>query len=81
VSGFRTTWQSASSTRARAQQGFRRGRQIGERALLLRLLRTRFGSQVDAAIELRVETASDGQVALWAERVLSAASLAELFAD
>jgi hypothetical protein len=61
--------------------GLQKGLQQGERALLLRLLRKRFGSQVDDAIERRLEAASPEQIAMWAERVLSAAALAELLAD
>jgi len=63
------------------QQGEDRGIQKGERALLLRLLRKRFGPQVDATVERRLEAASAEQVAVWAERVLSAATLSELLAD
>jgi hypothetical protein len=47
--------------------------------MLLRQLRRRFGAQVDAVIELRVATASTEQIETWAERVLSATTLAELF--
>jgi hypothetical protein len=63
------------------QQGERTGFQQGERAVLLRQLRRRFGTSVDSAIELRVAVASAEQIELWTERVLSAATLAELFAD
>lgn len=63
------------------QQGEERGFQKGERALLLRLLRKRFGNQVDAEIEQRLALASAEQIAVWAERVLSAPTLAELLAD
>jgi hypothetical protein len=63
------------------QEGEERGIQRGERALLLRLLRKRFGNQVDGPTERRVEAASSEQIAIWAERVLSAATLAELLAD
>ena len=63
------------------QQGEERGIQKGERALLLRLLRKRFGSQVDADTERCLSTASTEQIATWAERVLSAATLTELLAD
>ena len=52
-----------------------------ERKLLLRLLRRRFGAEVDGEIERRVEIASVEQVEVWAERVLSAAALTELLAD
>ena len=67
--------------RAGFQQGERAGFQQGERAVLLRQLRRRFGAAVDAAIELRVAAASTEQLELWTERVLTAATLAELFAD
>jgi len=63
------------------QQGEERGIQKGERALLLRQLRKRFGHHVDTDVEQRVATASAEQIAIWAERVLSAATLAELLAD
>jgi predicted transposase/invertase (TIGR01784 family) len=62
------------------QRGLQEGIQQGERALLLRLLRKRFGTQVDADAERRVAAASPGQVATWAERVLSATTLEELLA-
>lgn len=55
--------------------------QQGERGLLLRLLRKRFGAQVNDDTERRVAAASPEQIGLWAERVLSAATLAELLAD
>jgi predicted transposase/invertase (TIGR01784 family) len=53
----------------------------GERGLLLRQLRKRFGNQVDADIERRLAAASGEQVGTWAERVLSAVTLTELMAD
>jgi hypothetical protein len=45
------------------------------------LLRQRFGGEVDAHVERRVATASVEQLETWAERVLSATTLAELLAD
>lgn len=63
------------------QQGEERGIQKGERALLLRQLRKRFGDQVDVEVERRVATASAEQIGTWAEQVLSATTLAEVFAD
>ena len=63
------------------QQGEERGVQQGERALLLRQLRKRFGHHVDINVEQRLATASSEQIAVWAERVLTAATLAELMAD
>jgi hypothetical protein len=52
-----------------------------ERKLLLRLLRRRFGAEVDGEMERRVAAAPVEQVEVWAEQVLSAATLAELLAD
>jgi hypothetical protein len=49
--------------------------------VLLRQLRRRFGPEVDSEIERRVATAPAEHVEIWAERVLSAATLAELLAD
>ncbi len=63
------------------QQGEARGIQQGERGLLLRLLRKRFGTLVDAAVERRLDSASAEQIATWADRVLSSATLDQLFAD
>jgi hypothetical protein len=63
------------------QQGIERGIQQGERRLLLRQLRKRFGAQVNTDTEHRVAAAAPEQIALWADRVLSAATLAELLAD
>jgi predicted transposase/invertase (TIGR01784 family) len=63
------------------QQGEARGLQKGEKAFLLRLLHKRFGNQVDEAVERRVEAASSDEMAMWAERLLSGATLAELMAS
>jgi hypothetical protein len=66
------------------QEGVQQGLELGverERNLLLRLLRRRFGAEVDGEIERRVATAPAEQVEVWAERVLSAPTLAELLAD
>jgi predicted transposase/invertase (TIGR01784 family) len=63
------------------QQGIQQGVQQGERALLLRLLRRRFGDELVREREQRVATASAEQIAAWADRMLSAASLDELLAD
>jgi hypothetical protein len=62
------------------ERGLQRGRQEGERAILLRLLRKRFGNDVDGEVVQRVEAASSEQIEVWAERVLSAGTLAELLA-
>ena len=61
------------------QQGIEQGRQPLQK-LLLGLLRQRFGAEVDVRVEQRVAAASFEQLATWSERVLSASTLAELFA-
>ena len=63
------------------QQGVQQGLEQGERKLLLRLLRRRFGAAVDGETERRVAAAPAAQIEIWAERVLSAATLAELLSD
>ena len=63
------------------QEGVQQGIQQGECAVLLRQLRQRFGDAVDAHVEQRVATASIEQIDLWTVRILSAATLAEVFAD
>lgn len=63
------------------EQGRQQGIRQGECAVLLRLLRQRFGEEVDARIERRVATASVEQIETWTVRVLSAPTLAELLAD
>jgi hypothetical protein len=51
-----------------------------QRRLLLRMLRQRFGEDVDGATEQRLNAASDAQIEVWIERVLSVPTLAELLA-
>ncbi|TMQ05127.1 MAG: DUF4351 domain-containing protein [Deltaproteobacteria bacterium] len=63
------------------REAIQEGLQQGERKLLLRQLRRRFGAEVDGEIERRVASAPAEQIEVWAERVLSAATLAELLAD
>lgn len=63
------------------QEGVQQGLEQGERKLLLRLLRRRFGAEVDSEIDRRVAAARAEQIEIWAERVLSAATLTELLAD
>lgn len=54
---------------------------IGARRGLLRQLRFLFGSQVDDEPQRRVAAASREQIVLWAGRILSVQTLAEIFAD
>ncbi len=63
------------------EQGFQEGFQRGERATLLRQLRHRFGDQVDSHVEERVATAPIERIETWTIRMLSAATLADLFAN
>lgn len=53
------------------------GRQEGERALLLRLLRARFG-ELPANAMARIESADTTALERWGERVLTAKTLAEV---
>jgi len=60
------------------QEGRQEGRQEGERAMLFRQLRAKFGplSPEDVA---RVEAADLELLESWAEKILSAATLADVF--
>lgn len=62
------------------QQGIEQGRQRFQQSLL-RLLRQRFGGAVTPQIEQRITAASLDQIEAWLARVISATTLAELFAD
>jgi predicted transposase/invertase (TIGR01784 family) len=62
------------------QQGIEQGRQRVQE-LLLRLLRQRFGKEVDAGVEQRIAAASFEQIETWSARELSAATLAEVLTD
>lgn len=62
------------------EQGLKQGIQQGIQHLLLRQLRQRFGTEVDARVEQRVTAASSEQLEIWAIRVLSSPTLAEVFA-
>jgi hypothetical protein len=63
------------------REAIQEGLEQGKRELLLRQLRRRFGAEVDGETERRVAAAPAEQVEVWAERVLSAGTLAELLAD
>ena len=62
------------------EQGIEQGRQRFQE-MLLRLLRQRFGNEVDAQVAQRVAAASFEQIEAWTTRVLSASTLADLFSD
>ncbi len=61
------------------EPGYRKGRDSGRIELLLRQVRTRFGS-IPADVEQRLRAASTEQVDVFAERILTADSPADLFA-
>jgi hypothetical protein len=63
------------------REAIQEGVKQGERKLLLRLLHRRFGAEMDGETERRLAAASARQIEDWAERVLSAPTLAELLAD
>ncbi|WP_028672741.1 DUF4351 domain-containing protein [Saccharospirillum impatiens] len=62
------------------EQGRAQGMEQGERAVISRLLQRRFGS-LDAQTLARLEAANQNQLELWAERILDAGSLAEVFRE
>lgn len=50
------------------------------RRLLLDLLRTRFGTDVDREVERRIAESSVSDINVWGRRMLSAATIADVFA-
>ena len=62
------------------REGRQEGRQEGQVELLLRQLSLRFGSLPEATAE-RVQRATDVALARWADRVLTATSLDEVFTE
>ena len=62
------------------QRGMQRGRQEGEAGLLLRLLSYRFHPLPDE-ITQRIHTADPNTIETWADRVLDAKSLDEVFLE
>ncbi len=66
-------------TREAREEGRSSGLREGEAGVLLRLLELKFGP-VDEATRARVCRASSERRLLWAGRILTAATLAEVFA-
>jgi flagellar biosynthesis/type III secretory pathway protein FliH len=60
------------------EQGMQQGRLEGERAVLGRLLQRRFGP-LSAELRERLDRASSAELEMWAERVLDADSLQDVF--
>jgi len=63
-----------------ADQLIERGRKEGAREMLLTLLGARFGELPDDVLR-RVKTADVAQIELWAERLLSAPTLADVLGE
>jgi predicted transposase YdaD len=62
------------------EKGRQEGRQEGEATILERLLERRFGP-LEAAIRAQLRSAALEQLERWAENVLEAATLEEVFRD
>ncbi len=60
------------------QQGMQQGARQGQQEMLARLLSRRFGA-LDAVTEERLRQATPTELGLWADRVLDATSLEEVF--
>ena len=67
-------------TRESAKKARKEGRKEGQAELLLRQLKLRFGDPTDD-VAARLQSASDEDLARWAERILAASSLDDVFAD
>lgn len=62
------------------KEGLKEGLTEGERTLLLRLLRARFGELPTAAVA-RIQAAGTADLERWGERVLNAQTLDEVLSD
>jgi hypothetical protein len=62
------------------EQGMQQGMQQGEQTLLSKLLVRRFGP-LDAETDQRLQQATTDELERWAENLLDAESLAEVFSD
>ncbi|WP_313053334.1 Rpn family recombination-promoting nuclease/putative transposase [Pseudomonas lopnurensis] len=60
------------------KEGREKGREEGERAMLIRLLSRRFGTLDEETLQ-RLADASSAELESWAERILDAASLEDVF--
>ena len=60
------------------EEGREQGREQGRQELVLRLLAIRFG-QLPDSVSLRVRSAVEDKLDLWAEKILTATSLDEVF--
>jgi hypothetical protein len=72
-------WKAEGEARGEAK-GLSQGRLEGQRALLQRQLRLKFG-ELSPQIIAKLEVATESDFALWTERVLSVDSLEGVFGD
>lgn len=63
------------------QQGLQQGKVEGERKLLLRQLRQRFGDELEPETVQRIATATAAEIEAWGLRVLSATTLDDVLAN
>ena len=62
------------------EKGIEKGRAEGEAKILQKLLKLRFGP-LSATLEARISQASKEEIECWADRILEAASLEDVFRD
>jgi flagellar biosynthesis/type III secretory pathway protein FliH len=62
------------------QEGLQQGLHHGQRALFVELLRTKFGS-IDEQVIQQLNAADESALRRYAQRILSAATLMEVFAN
>lgn len=62
------------------EQGLEQGREQGQRSLLLKLLGIRFGA-LPSSVITQVNAAGGTQLDLWAERMLTATTLADVLGE
>jgi predicted transposase YdaD len=63
------------------RQGLEQGRELGQAEALLRLLKARFGSTIDAVTQKQIAAANGDLLLHWIDRSARAESLADVFRD
>ncbi|MEF8794365.1 hypothetical protein [Thiohalorhabdus sp.] len=61
------------------QEGRQEGRREGKAAALLRLVKAKFGPEIEAAHRERIEGAGTETLLNWSERILTAETVEEVF--
>ena len=72
------SWAANKGIEQGIEQGMRQGRAEGERAVLERQLRRRFGPLPAKTVEL-LQSAPEADLEAWADKVLDAGTLDEVF--